>query len=256
MGVDMMNFLLEEKNCTVKLFASSEQISRAKTGGIRFPLVFAFVGEYTKKLDMILKEILIPEIESGHVKPFVLALFEPSDWDLDYSPWYLKGSGGREFKGGLPKNKLFLKNVLLPYISRYYELSGKVYTLGYSLGGLAALYYYLELGFDGCASCSGSLWFPGFTEYCKKQIEGKKSTAIYGEMEKQQKLQDKVYFSLGGKEKNTKDALMCHIEENTKETYEQFKTAVKTVFVHEPGGHMCRVEQRLAHGLIWLFAVN
>lgn len=251
-----MHFLLEEKSCTAELFAVSKHIDMAKTGGIKFPLVFVFAGEYTEKLDRILKEILLPEIEAGRVRPFVLALFEPSEWDADYSPWYAKGSAGRIFKGEAPKYSSFLKNEMLPYIGCRYELSEEVYTLGYSLGGLAALYYYLELGFSGCASCSGSLWFPGFMEYCKKQVEDKQSTAIHTLSQNTQKLQESVYFSLGGKEKNTKDPLMCHIEENTKETYELFKTVLKTTFVHEPGGHMCKIEQRLAHGLIWLFAVD
>lgn len=68
------------------------------------------------------------------------------------------------------------------------------------------------------------------------------------------RIKDSVYFSLGGKEKNTTDPSMCHIEEDTRWTYEAFQKVAQTTFVHEPGGHMCKVERRLAHGLIWLLS--
>jgi len=68
------------------------------------------------------------------------------------------------------------------------------------------------------------------------------------------RIKDSVYFSLGGKEKNTTDPSMCHIEEDTRWIYEAFQKVAQTTFVHEPGGHMCKVERRLAHGLIWLLS--
>ena len=50
------------------------------------------------------------------------------------------------------------------------------------------------------------------------------------------RIKDSVYFSLGGKEKNTTDPSMCHIEEDTRWTYEAFQKVAQTTFVHEPGG--------------------
>ena len=189
----------------------------------------------------------MPQIEAGKVRPFVLALYGPIEWDADYSPWYATALQGREFAGNAPQYLDFIQYRLLPYLKESFPLSGEVYTLGYSLGGLAALYYYFELGFAGCISCSGSLWYPGFQDYCREQIEKKLQ-------EKEMRIKDSVYFSLGGKEKNTTDPSMCHIEEDTRWTYEAFQKVAQTTFVHEPGGHMCKVERRLAHGLIWLLS--
>jgi predicted alpha/beta superfamily hydrolase len=242
-----MQFSLEGKMCRTEVFCTDKQASMAETGGGKFPLVFVFMGEYTDELHHRLKEFIMPQIEAGVVKPFVAAAFGPADWDADYSPWYVKTDSGREFAGNAPQYLDFLQHCMLPYLERTLPLSKTVYTMGYSLGGLAALYYYLELGFAGCISCSGSLWYPGFQDYCREQIEKKLQ-------EKEMQIKDSVYFSLGGKEKNTTDPSMCHIEEDTRWTYEAFQKVAQTTFVHEPGGHMCKVERRLAHGLIWLLS--
>ena len=168
-----MIFLLEEKTCRAEVFCTEQQHSMAEAGGEKFPLVFAFVGEYTQKLHDSLKEAVMPQIEAGKVRPFVLALYGPIEWDADYSPWYATALQGREFAGNAPQYLDFIQYRLLPYLKESFPLSGEVYTLGYSLGGLAALYYYFELGFAGCISCSGSLWYPGFQDYCREQIEKK-----------------------------------------------------------------------------------
>ena len=51
-----MIFLLEEKTCRAEMFCTEQQHSMAEAGGEKFPLVFAFVGEYTQKLHDSLKE--------------------------------------------------------------------------------------------------------------------------------------------------------------------------------------------------------
>lgn len=92
-----MIFLLEEKMCRAEVFCTEQQHSMAEAGGEKFPLVFAFVGEYTQKLHDSLKEAVMPQIEAGKVRPFVLALYGPIEWDADYSPWYATALQGREF---------------------------------------------------------------------------------------------------------------------------------------------------------------
>lgn len=98
-----MIFLLEEKTCRAEVFCTEQQHSMAEAGGEKFPLVFAFVGEYTQKLHDSLKEAVMPQIEAGKVRPFVLALYGPIEWDADYSPWYATALQGREFAGNAPQ---------------------------------------------------------------------------------------------------------------------------------------------------------
>lgn len=131
-----MIFLLEEKTCRAEVFCTEQQHSMAEAGGEKFPLVFAFVGEYTQKLHDSLKEAVMPQIEAGKVRPFVLALYGPIEWDADYSPWYATALQGREFAGNAPQYLDFIQYRLLPYLKESFPLSGEVYTLGYSLGGL------------------------------------------------------------------------------------------------------------------------
>ena len=208
--------------------------------GGEIPACFAFVGEYTQKLHDSLKKAVMPQIEAGKVRPFVLALYGPIEWDADYSPWYATALQGREFAGNAPQYLDFIQYRLLPYLKESFPLSGEVYTLGYSLGGLAALYYYFELGFAGCISCSGSLWYPGFQDYCREQIEKKLQ-------EKEMRIKDSVYFSLGGKER-IQQIHQCAISKKIPDGHmKHFRKWRRLLFVHEPGGHMCKMERRLAH---------
>lgn len=160
-----------------------------------------------------------------------LAAFEAVDWDSDYTPWRVEGQ--RSFSGGA--------DALIPSLTAAIEHlrhdgAPRVYLAGYSLGGLAALYFHTKLPTDGCASCSGSLWYPNFVEYLRKNP-----------------LNGAVYFSLGDKEKNTRDELMRTIETRTSEAHELCKlTAERTAFHHEPGGHFRDTNGRVARGIAWL----
>lgn len=246
-----MKFLLEDKVCRAEIFSAEESTSITVASGRNLPLVFMFIGDYTDELDCQLKEYIVPQIRAGKVSPFILASYGPVDWDKDYSPWYAVGSKGRIFYGGAKEYVSFIQERFLPKLKEIYPVSEKVYTLGYSLGGLAALYYYYELELSGCISCSGSLWYPGWREYLEAQL--KRKNPVIKQQEAAEQTKDRIYLSLGGKEKNTSDVFMCHIEECTKETYERLKAYADVTFVHEPGGHMCKVNLRLAHGLCWLF---
>lgn len=160
-----------------------------------------------------------------------LAAFDAVDWDADYTPWKVESSRG--FSGGA--------DALIPALERAIEQlrsdgATRVYLVGYSLGGLAALYFHTKLLADGCASCSGSLWYPNFIEYLKVNPP-----------------RGAVYFSLGGKEKNTRDELMSTIEDRTGDAYGLCKkTAARAVFNHEPGGHFRDTNGRMARGIAWL----
>ena len=162
----------------------------------------------------------------------MLAGFGPVDWDQDCAPWPLETPDGRRFGDGLPQLWHFAETQFLPALQQH----GPCYAVGYSLGGLAALYMAgISSAFQGCASCSGSLWYPGFAEWL-----GEHPPAC------------PVYLSLGGKEKNTRDPLMARVEECTQQVYEDLKTRTKTAFVHEPGGHFRGTSQRLSRAILWL----
>lgn len=156
------------------------------------------------------------------------------DWDRDYTPWPAEGTGGRRFAGGagaLLESAAALRDAL-----RRELRPGAVYPVGYSLGGLAALWLHACLGFDGAGSCSGSLWYPDFTDFLAAHPPG-----------------GRIYLSLGGREKNTRDPQMAQNPAATESVRQLcLASAQKVFFRSEPGGHFRDPEGRLARGAAWL----
>ena len=111
----------------------------------------------------------------------------------------------------------------------------------YSLAGLFSLFTFYESGeFNGVASCSGSLWYPGWKEYAQRQHAPERSV---------------MYFSLGQKEEKTRNRKMAAVGEMTRRQHEQVKDdgCVRySELVWQNGGHFTDVEKRIAHGFAWL----
>ena len=93
--------------------------------------------------------------------------------------------------------------------------------------------------FSRAASVSGSMWFPGFSEYAEKNGLCRKP--------------DKVYFSLGDKEAHTRNSLLSTVEDKTREIYGYYKNkGIDTVFEMNPGNHFKDADMRLAKGIAWI----
>ena len=202
------------------------------------PLVLLLAGDYSEPLLTEVQTLLQPALAQQKLPPFWLAGLEPVEWDRDYSPWYGEDTAaGRVFAGEADQYGERLMTALLPQLRRHTASTGEVYGLGYSLGGLAALYFHSRYAWAGCGSCSGSFWYPGWLDYLAEHLPG-----------------GQVYLSLGGKEKNTRHPLMCHIEEDTAAVKKLLAPHAQVTFVHEPGGHSHQIAQRLSHALAWLLA--
>ncbi|MBQ3854124.1 MAG: hypothetical protein II778_05385, partial [Anaerovibrio sp.] len=111
---------------------------------------------------------------------------------------------------------------------------------GYSLAGLFALYsLYRTDMFQGAVSASGSLWFPNFAEYVMDNPFAQKP--------------EKVYLSLGNKEKNVKNKLMMQVENRTRAILNHYQQqGIDTVFELNPGNHFRDVDDRIAKGIVWI----
>ncbi len=222
----MMKFVLDQKYCWAEQLGPSDQ---------PVPLVILLTGDDSVQQLSEIREMLLLRIEAGECRPFLITGFGPIDWDRDFSPWYLEGTGGRIFAGKADKTLGFMKNALLPMLQSIFSLSGEVYPVGYSLGGLTSLYAHCRSGFSGCGSCSGSLWFPGWLEFLQKhQPSGK------------------VYLSLGGKEEKAKDPLMCEVGKATQKSKKLVAKSAKVIYVKEPGGHFREISQRIGRAILWL----
>ena len=90
--------------------------------------------------------------------------------------------------------------------------------------------------FDRVASMSGSLWFSNFIEYCKGN--------------EYKRLPDKIYFSLGDKEANTRNPVLKTVQDKTIELSEYFKIlGTEVIFELNPGNHFTDTIFRSAKGI-------
>ena len=110
---------------------------------------------------------------------------------------------------------------------------------GYSLAGLFAFWAAWNSGyFRRVASVSGSLWYPGFTDFIRDNAPKaglKEGTGL-----------EKAYFSLGDRESRTRHPLMSRVDACTAEV------VIKTTFEWNPGNHFDHPELRMARALAWL----
>lgn len=182
-------------------------------------------------------------LSQARCRPLVLAEFAEFggiDWDRDYTPWEAEGYQGRKFSGGADRLLRFIPEFIAELRRRYCssdDFTG-AYLCGYSLGGLFALYAAAmsEPGsFSGAASCSGSMWFPGWTEFLRNHP-----------------LHGRIYLSLGGKEKNSPDPLMASVGEKTRETERIAGRTAEVIFRQEAGGHFSKIPQRISRAVLAL----
>lgn len=159
-----------------------------------------------------------------------LLLVKDVDWNKDLSPWKADRifRKGEDFGGEADETlKIILEAMKeIPY--------RKAVIAGYSLAGLFALYACTKTDvFAGCVSASGSLWFPDFDEYLKLHRVQCES----------------VYLSLGDKEKNTRNPLMCRVEEKTYGAFETIRQYCRASMEMNPGNHFNEPEKRLQKGI-------
>lgn len=199
------------------------------------PLVvyITHTDNYDEMLDFRTKAYLL-----GHTE-FSSLTKSGVDWNKHLSPW----SADRMAKGIGPfdgKADIFLKELereVIDELSLHHIKPSAIYIAGYSLAGLFALYslYKTDL-FDGAACCSGSLWYPGFDEFVKKN--------------EFRKLPQRLYLSLGDKESSVKNQVFASVEDKTKEVFEFYKgKGINVKFEMNPGNHMTDVDDRVAKGI-------
>ena len=188
--------------------------------------------------------------------PFLLVAYEVEDWNDAFSPWEAAAVFGKEGFGGKASDTLkWLVECCMPYIESDKSVFIKGaetllhFPTGYSLAGLFSIWAYFESGlFDGAVSCSGSLWFDGWTEYVEEYGKSNDLTGTH-------KKEHYIYLSLGEKEEKTKNAKMASVGDNTRALYhflseraEQFQCVLEW----NKGGHFSEPELRIAKGIKWI----
>ena len=175
-------------------------------------------------------------------RPFSLVTVPVPDWNRDLSPWAARRvfRGGEDFGGGADAFLRTLEGEIVPAVRAELQTDAPCVLAGYSLAGLCAVYAaYRTAAFSGVISASGSLWFPGFSEFAASHAFARKP--------------ERVYFSLGDRESRTKHPVMRLVEDNTRRLCDAFAAqGVETAFELNPGSHFQDAELRLAKGIAWI----
>ena len=161
-------------------------------------------------------------------------------WNHDMTPWHCPplSKNDTPCTGGADDFLSLLTNDIIPNAKEKINGEPKFIGIsGYSLAGLFAVYtIYNTDVFDRVASISGSLWYPEFIKYCTSH--------------EIKKLPDRMYFSLGDKEANTRNAILKTVQENTENLSEYYKSLkIEVTYELNPGNHFRDEDIRIIKGI-------
>jgi hypothetical protein len=164
---------------------------------------------------------------------------EGLDWNDDMSPWSMPAVGkGDGFGGRADAYLKTLTGTIVPEALSESGLEPRFRAIaGYSMAGLFAVYsVYRTDMFSRVASASGSLWFPGFTDFMARS--------------RPVRVPERVYLSLGDKEAKTRNAIMASVQNRTDTVRSRFEgMGSETIYESNPGNHLRDVPLRMAKGI-------
>ena len=183
--------------------------------------------------------------EAGGAKPFALLTLSVPDWHGDLSPWPAPPieRGGEPFSGNAAETLGAITGGVLPSARERLPAIRRGYAglIGYSMAGLFALWSaYRTDAFSVIASCSGSLWYPGFIDF----MEHTEPNALRG-----------AYLSAGESEEWTRHPVFKHSGNAMRRALDILKASPnvgEASIEWHIGGHTGRVGERLFAALRWM----
>ena len=164
------------------------------------------------------------------------------EWDRDYAPWPSDELHGRPIGGGGAALYREMVDVLLPAVKARFDGLEHVGVVGYSLGGLFALYAASQSDspFDRAASVSGALWYEGFADYAADAPFPRLSRA---------------YLSLGRREAGRGRGPMGRVSTATERVAGTLSARLgeeNVCFEWNNGGHFYEIPQRISRAITWM----
>ncbi len=182
--------------------------------------------------DLAVIESEVEAMEELSENAFHLITVKVDSWNNDLSPWKAPAVFGNEgFGGGAD-------NMLQKILALTGDRDKTYYIGGYSLAGLFSLWaaYQTDV-FSGVAAASPSVWFPGFTEYVKRN-------EIHT---------GKVYLSLGDREEKTRNPVMSKVGDSIREIYDWYTAkGVNCCLEWNKGNHLKEPDLRTAKAFAWI----
>ena len=178
--------------------------------------------------------------EAADTAPFVMVSPGEIDWDRDYTPWPSAQLPGREMSGGGDAFFAFIRDSLLPQAALLFPGRGRLGVLGYSLGGLFALYAAARADspFDCAASLSGALWYENFDAW----LHGAGLPRL-----------KRVYLSLGRREARGGRGALGSVGEKTQAVCALLAGRLgedNVSFEWNNGNHFFQIPERIAKALV------
>ena len=164
------------------------------------------------------------------------------EWDRDYAPWPSDELHGRPISGGGAALYREMVDELLPALKIRFSNIEHIGVIGYSLGGLFALYAASrsDSPFDCAASVSGALWYEGFENYA----EGASFKSL-----------SRAYLSLGRREAGRGRGPMGRVNTATEQIVQNLTARLgveNVLFEWNNGGHFFEIPQRMGRAITWL----
>lgn len=192
-------------------------------------------------------EIMAGLRKRGVPADFILLSVKPESWNDDFTPWSAPAFRRQEAppQGRAEAYIRRLTEEIKPYMDANYRTKPDpehTALLGYSLGGLTALYaMYLTDRFGWVGSLSGSLWYDGFCEFMERK--------------KPLRLSANVYLSLGEKESRSRNPRMGRVAECTERARKILEEQLtgEVCLEWNEGGHFHDVAGRFVRAAAWLF---
>lgn len=174
---------------------------------------------------------------------FILVVIKDIKWNDELTPYPILPpfKGEEPYLGKADSYIKYLVEEAVPEIAKKLKCKPKYYVnSGYSLAGLFSIYsMYKTSLFTRFISGSGSLWYPDFSEFVEENSYLKKP--------------EKIYFSLGKKEKNSKNKTLATVEDKTIKICDYFKNlGINVFFEFNEGGHFADENERIAKGIKWI----
>lgn len=166
----------------------------------------------------------------------MLIVLEIENWNDDLSPWSASVFKNNDFKGYGHQTYELIVEEIIPFLQKHFSYH-HLFIVGYSMAGMFSLYTFCQNDlFEGAASCSGSLWYPGFVDFVKMHHHFNK----------------KIYLSLGNKEHKSKNRILNTVKEKTKCVYQILKNNNHCFYQINIGNHFQNIDQRLLLAMKWL----